>query len=254
MKTPELEIVRARRHSTLRRKNMMAKALWLVRFVLIVLIIFDVALVFLRVATYPSFLNWYGAASFEAEPLIALTFYALVLGMLPVVAPRVRSVQQALAIGAALGLIGGGLDIANLIVEDLLFLPQATVTIATLAGMLALFLTFTLAGFVATWRSGAFWHGVLSAIWSAVVAIVIAVTFGFLLLNIALPTLARDEVGDPDYARSGWRDPQAFAIANTFDAGLSHLVEGPVIAAILGSLGAGAGVVVAKRRKRVSAA
>jgi hypothetical protein len=63
----------------------------------------------------------------------------------------------------------------------------------------------------------------------------------------ALPTLAHGEIGDPDYVRSGWTDVRAFAIANTFDAGFTHLVEAPVIAATLGALGSGLGRLMAPR-------
>jgi hypothetical protein len=114
--------------------------------------------------------------------------------------------------------------------------------------MLLLFLLFGIAGFAGCRRARAFWPGVAAAIWGAMVAILIAVTFGFLLINIALPQLARDEIGDPDYARSGWTDPRAFAIASTFDNGFTHMTEAPIIAAVLGSLGSGVGVFSMRRR------
>jgi hypothetical protein len=207
----------------------------------------NAALVLLRVATYPTFLRWYGAAGYEAEALIGLAIYAVALAPLFYLVPRFKPLPVALAIGSAVGLVGGTFDIASQVIENQLFLPQSIVSIASLISMLTLFLAFAIAGYLGARRLAAFWPGVFAAIWSAVMAIAIAVTFGYLLLNIALPTLARDEMGDPDYIRSGWRDPQAFAIANTFDAGLTHLIEGPIIAVVLGSVGAGVGVVLDRR-------
>jgi hypothetical protein len=59
--------------------------------------------------------------------------------------------------------------------------------------------------------------------------------------------LAHGEISDPDYLRSGWTDVRAFAIANTFDAGFTHLVEAPVIAAVLGALGGGIALLTMRR-------
>jgi hypothetical protein len=79
------------------------------------------------------------------------------------------------------------------------------------------------------------------------IAILIAVSLGFLLMSVALPQLARAMIGDPDYLRSGWADPAAFAIANTLDNGFTHLIEAPIIAAILGSLGTALGLLTRQR-------
>jgi hypothetical protein len=139
----------------------------------------------------------------------------------------------------------------NVTLESLLSLPQAVVTVTTGIAMLSLFLSFGVAGFLGGRRAGSFGLGLGAAVWSAVVAILLAVTFGFVLINVALPTLAQNEIGDPDYARSGWTDMRAFAIANTFDAGFTHLVEAPIIAAVLGAAGSGLAGLGARRRPAV---
>src|SRR5260370_35820714 len=92
----------------------------------------------------------------------------------------------------------------NVTLESLLSLPQAVVTVTTGTAMLGLFLSFGVAGFLGGRRAGSFGLGLGAAGWSAVVAILLAVTFGFVLINVSLPKFAHDAIGDPDYARSSW--------------------------------------------------
>lgn len=209
----------------------------------------DLAQVAARVATYPSLLRWPGAGGYIAEPVASLAGYALVIVTLALVVRRVPALGNALWVGTVVGATGGLLEIVDISIESLLSLPQQTVSVVTFAAMVTLFMIFGVAGFVGASRARSFWMGVAAAIWSAMVAIMIAVTFGFLLINVALPQLARGMLGDPDYARSGWADPAAFAIANTFDNGLIHLLEAPIIATVLGSVGAGAALRMGWRRR-----
>jgi hypothetical protein len=48
-------------------------------------------------------------------------------------------------------------------------------------------------------------------------------------------------VDNPDFARSQWPDAKLFAIANSFDAGFSHLLGALLIGGIVGMLGASIG-------------
>jgi len=73
------------------------------------------------------------------------------------------------------------------------------------------------------------------------IGVLMTVTFGFLLGLAALPRLEYLLAGDADFARSGWQDLHAFALANQFDSGFSHLLGGLVIGAIVGTIGAAAG-------------
>lgn len=218
---------------------------------LLIVIGCDLGLIALRVATYQAFFSMPGALGYVIAPVVALAIYAVVFFTLPFLADRFPGVTTAVRVGTVAGLIGGALDIANITQESLLTLPQQIVALITLVAMLSLFLAFGVAGFLGGRSLGSFRLGVGAAVWSAIVAILIAVTFGFLIVNISLQKLARDEHGDPDYVRSGWTDVRAFAIANTLDAGVTHLVEGPVIAAVLGAAGSGIGQLGAKRRARL---
>ena len=127
--------------------------------------------------------------------------------------------------------------------------PQGVVSAVTGAAMLGLFLLWGAVGFVGARRLRSFRGGVLAAVWSAVPAMLLTLAFGFLLVNVSLTRLAHDEIGDPDYARSGWTDTRAFAIANSFDAGFTHLLEAPVLALVCGAAGSAAGRLGARRRE-----
>jgi hypothetical protein len=219
---------------------------------LLSLIAGDLVLLALRAASYRAFFLMPGALGYLLEPVVALAVYAAGVAALPFVAARVPDIPIALRVGVAVGLAGGAIEIASTATESLWALPQDVVATMTGTAMLALFLSFAVAGFVGSQRTGSFGLGVAAAIWSAMVAILLVVTFGFLLVNLALPQLARDETGDPDYLRSDWTDVRAFAVANTYDAGFTHLVEAPVIAALLGAAGSGIGR-LARRAERPTA-
>lgn len=216
---------------------------------LIVLIVCDLGLIVLRAASYPAFFAMPGALGYLIEPTAALSTYAIGICLLPYLIARTPAASAAVRIGAIAGLVGGAIAVASTALESLWMLPQRVVSVATGIAMLALFLTFGVAGFVGARRTDSLRFGLGAAVWSAVVAILIVVTFGFFLINTALPRLAQNETGDPDYLRSGWTDGRAFAIANTYDAGFTHLVEAPVIAAILGTAGSGAGRIASRRAR-----
>jgi hypothetical protein len=215
---------------------------------LLLLIGGDLGLIAVRLLHYPTFFSMPGALGYALTPLVALAVYAALIVVLPQAAARLPGAPAAVRVGIVIGLIGGGLELMSISIESLFMLPQRVVSVTSLIEMLILFLSFAVAGFVGSRRTGAFWLGIGTAIWSAMVAILVAVAFGFLLVNTSLSTLAHDEQGDPDYARSGWSDVRAFAIANTFDSGFTHLVEAPIIATLLGAAGSGLGQIGVRRR------
>ena len=210
----------------------------------------DLLLIAVRVARYPALFAMPGAFTFLIEPIVALIVYAVVAGALPWLTERIAHGPSALRIGALVGVIGGAIEVVSTALESLVSLPQTVVAVTTGVAQVSLFLLFAVAGFLGSRRTQRFWSGLSAAIGSAMVAIVIVVTFGFLLITTSLPTLAHNEIGDPDYLRSGWTDISAFAMANTFDAGFTHLVEAPIIASVLGAAGSGIGQ-IGRRNQQV---
>ncbi len=148
-------------------------------------------------------------------------------------AGRWQHLDEAVRLGTVAAGVGAAIEVADQLVENVLPLPQGAVSIVTGAAMVGLFLLWCVVGFVGARRTRTFSGGVQAAAWSVVPIMLLTLLCGFLLLNVSLAKLAHDETGDPDYQRSGWTDVRAFAIANTFDAGFTHLVEAPVLALFL---------------------
>jgi hypothetical protein len=70
------------------------------------------------------------------------------------------------------------------------------------------------------------------------VSVLLAVSFGFVLMFFAVPPL--DYVATwAEFQQSGWRDVHAFAIANSLEAGFTHLLTGLVLGSIFGAIGGG---------------
>jgi hypothetical protein len=208
----------------------------------------DLALVAVRAARYAAFFSQRGAVGYLLEPVVGLVVYAGVVALLAAIAARRAGVTQAVRLGTGGALIGGAIEVINQFAESVLVLPQGVVTAVTGAAMLGLFLLWGVVGFVGARRMRSFGRGLLAAVWSAVPAMLLTLAFGFLLVNVSLARLAHDEIGDPDYVRSGWTDTRAFAIANTFDAGFTHLLEAPVLALVFGAVGSAVGRVGVRRR------
>ena len=96
------------------------------------------------------------------------------------------------------------------------------------------------AGYQAARRTASLPMGIMAAVWAAMLTVLLTVTFGLALGFLALPHLTAMMIGDPDFARSGWLDARAFAIANQFDSAFSHLLGALIIGTAVGALGAGA--------------
>ena len=108
--------------------------------------------------------------------------------------------------------------------------------------LLGAFVLWGVAGFVGARQTDSLSPGIVAAIWSAMICVVVAITFGFLLTYTSLPTLERQLVADPDFLRSHWDDLRAFAIANSFDSAFSHLLGALLVSAVFGTVGSVAGI------------
>lgn len=143
----------------------------------------------------------------------------------------------ALRIGTAIGLCCGVLEIVHIGVEGFANLGARAQTISTGGFTLGLLLLWGTAGFLAVRHRPGSAPGWLAGGWSAVVGMLMAVTYGFSQLYWALSRLERQNVGSPDLIRSGWADLRAFTIADLFEAGFKILVIGPILGAVFGGLG-----------------
>ncbi len=203
-----------------------------VRLALLLGIILNLAMIGVRVFFYRPLLVMPGGLKFVIEPAVLLIVYALLVVWATSRADPLR--QRILQIGTPLGLLGGMVQIVHMLLENLVNFGAANGTV-TLSSMLLTFLLWGVAGYRASHTTKSIGLGALTGSWSALVTMLVAVTFGFALLYSSIPRL--DYVATwPEFQRSGWEDVHAFSIANTLDSGFSHLLIGPIVGVLFGGV------------------
>jgi hypothetical protein len=207
-----------------------------VRYALLALICVNVALVALNVALYPAFFAQAGALIYLLEPFPLLFTYALIA----LFTTRRNDPQPSMALRAGLlfGLFTGCLWLLNLTLETFTDLSGGVSILATAPFLLGGFLLWGIAGAVAAWRTGSISSGLLAAVWSAMICVLLTIAYGWALPLVALPRLQQQLANDPDFLRSHWTDLHAFVLANSFDAGFSHLLGALIVGLTLGAIGA----------------
>jgi hypothetical protein len=191
----------------------------------------DLALVIGRLLTF---------ATIAQMPGFPVTLGWLVLGFAAAAAFVIWASSSKLAdrdfrLPTAIGLAGGVMMVAHWALENFGARIGEDWRL-TVAVMLATFILWFSAG----WRAGRSQFtavsGAVAGCWAAIVSVTLAVTFGFagMYFNVPSPEYVATW---PEYIQSGWRDPQAFAVANIFDAATSHLVTALLLGTILGGVG-----------------
>lgn len=204
-------------------------------------------LIGVRVALYTPLLAQPGGATYILEPVVLLLAYAAIAWWITAYPTERRRI--AINFGVTFGLLTGALWMLNLAVETFTDLSGNLGILATAPFLLGGFALWGIAGFRAARQTNSLPHGLLAAVWSAMICALLTITFGFLLTFTSLPRLERNLTTDPDFLRSQWQDLHAFAIANSFDAAFSHLLGALIVSAIVGSLGAFVGTIVSPARK-----
>ena len=95
-------------------------------------------------------------------------------------------------------------------------------------------------------------HGLLTAIASAAVCMLIGVAGGIWLEMFIAPTNPAIVASWQEFKRSAWTDPAAFQIANTLDSAFGHLLLAPLVATIFGVIGCGLGRVLRTQSRSAS--
>ena len=214
------------------------------------LIAVSLVMIGIRVALYPPVLTQPGGTLSALAPAGALFAYAFLGGW---IAAKPRPGQATvLRTATAFGLVSGAVSVAHIAQETYVNLPPQQLAIVTWAFILTMFAPWALAGFVAARRAGRVALGLLAGLWSSMVCMVLTVTFGFGQLLTSLDRLQRQDVGSPDFLRSGWSDLRAFAIADIFEAGFWHLLIGPAVALLLAGAAASAARLPSWYKSRVA--
>jgi hypothetical protein len=208
-------------------------------FVLVVMIAASIAMAIAAVERSPGWVTHPGAAGILRAVWLALVVYAGAIVI--VVANRGAGWDVELRNAALFGTITGVLELINIALERS-GISDSFPAAFSLGSMLALFVLWGMSAARTARDLRRFRPGVIAAIISAGICMVIAVTGGFATeLFIAPP---RPDVISTwaEFGRSGWLDAHAFGITNTLDSGFTHLWMGPVIAVFVGSLGAWLGM------------
>ncbi len=209
------------------------------RYALLFSVALNLALIVARVLLYTSLLAQPNAQLFVLEPVVLLLIYAAIA--FAMTAKRDERWHTIRRVGTIIGLITGMMWIVNLSLETFSRFSGILVTAPFLLGA---FVLWGVAGGIGAWRTGAVFPGIAAAIMAAMICVLITVTYGFLLTYTSLPRLERDLTNSPDFLRSGWDDLRAFAIANTFDSGFSHLLGALCVGAVFGAIGSGVGLLL----------
>ncbi len=185
-----------------------------------------------------------GGFVYVVEATLPLLAYGLIFYRVPTL--RVMQGGTVLQVGTTVGIIGGTLQIIQLALENFGRRIGENSSV-TLAFMLSAFLIWGAAGFRVTRKTDEFKMGVIASCWGAMVSVLMAVTFGLALMTANIPSPAYVATWN-EFKQSGWSNAHAFAIANSLEAVLGHLVIGPVAGTLFGILGVVAAKLLPDRR------
>lgn len=202
---------------------------------LLVLVVASVAMAGHALYRYPALWLQPGASSYVLQAVGALLLYlaAIVWAM----GRRQPWWDVAFGVAAVFGSVSGGIEALNTASENGL-LPTVHGAALPLSLMLGLFLVWGIAGWRGARVLGSVRGGAVTAVLSAVVCMVVAVSAGFLVELLLSPQPPSVVATWAEYRRSGWTDARAFEIANTLDSAWTHLLLGPLVALIFGGVGA----------------
>lgn len=200
---------------------------------LLALVALNTAMIALGVARYPALFSQPGARTFVLEPVCTLAAYAVAIVWIA----RTRGAYwDTIRRNATLfGLVGGTFEILNIGIEN--GIPFAVHgPVLQIGFMLAIFISWGVAGFRTARSLTSFRAGVFAAVLSAGICMLIAVAGGVGIQFFLVPPEPAYVSTWEEFMRSGWTDARAFGVANTLDAGFTHLVIAPVVALLFGGV------------------
>jgi hypothetical protein len=172
-----------------------------------------------------------GGSRYTSKALVAITAYSLLV----VFIEKAFRSRAAYRIGAVLGALGGALQIIHMSLESfgshLGDTPWVTVSLMGLT-----FVVWAFAAVLVVLGGAPLREAVLAAALSGIVTMIIAVVFGLSLVWAGYPEAGYVATWS-EFRRSGWSDARCFAVANSFDALISHFVGGPLVGSVVGLFG-----------------
>lgn len=212
-------------------------------FILVVMIAASIGMAVAAVERSPGWNSHPAAVEILRNVWLTLAIYAGAIVV--VVAHRGEDWDEEMQSAAVFGSAAGLVEAVNIALESRSS-ASANGSGMQIFAMVVVFALWALAGGRTARDLGHFRPGLLAAVMSAGVCMVIAVTFGFALeLFISPPPPSLIETW-PEFYQSAWMDARAFGIGNTLNSGFTHLWMGPVIAMVVGALGAAIGTGIGK--------
>jgi hypothetical protein len=202
-------------------------------FALLGLIVINLGMIAVGVGRYPALLSQPGARTFVAEPIGVLVAYAIAV----VCIARTHGTywDGILSTAIIFGILAGTFEIINIGIEN--GIPFAFRGSALqIVFMLSIFTSWGIAGFRTARSLASIRAGLLAAVCSAGICMLIAVAAGFLIQFLLVSPRPEYVYTWSEFKRSGWTDPHAFEIANTLDSGFTHLIIAPVVALVFGGV------------------
>jgi hypothetical protein len=210
------------------------------------------ALALFGAATTPQFFAG-GLARWVGVPALLTMLAAYGVAVALGVPATARRAPEALAVAAPLGLAGGAVYVAEILLEYAVRPADNTVWGLTEFGLV--FASFLVAGGVSAWRTGRLGPAALAGLWTAVIsalcwyAVALAVFYAF--RGTAAQTAVFRAEGDyDDFRRSGMADFGVFMMQDFLGAGFFHLLLSPLFGTLLGGLGAAAGLIARRIQAR----
>jgi len=202
-------------------------------FALLASVAINLVMAALGVARYPAFFSQHGAHTFVLKPVCALLTYAVVIVF---IARRHGPYWDSILRAAMLfGGLTGTIEVINVGIEN--GIPFAVRgPVAGIGFMLTAFTIWGIAGFRTARSLRSTRAGLLVAVSSASICMLIAVAAGFIVQFLLAPPDPAYVSTWAEFQRSGWTDARAFGVANTLDSGFTHLVVAPIVALFFGGL------------------
>ena len=195
-------------------------------------ILANLAMIAVAVAQYPPFFYQPGARIFVLESTSVLLAYAV--AAVWVGRSKSASWDAILGVATLFGILGGIVEALNIVLENAI--PAIHTPAVPIAFMLVIFTSWGVAGFRAARSLNAVRAGVLAAVSSAAICMLIAVAAGFVIQFFAAKPEPAYISTWAEFKRSGWTDARAFGLANTLDSAFTHLVVAPGVALIFGGV------------------
>jgi hypothetical protein len=199
---------------------------------MLALILANLTMIAVAIAQYPAFFYQPGARIVVLESTSVLVAYAAAAVW---VGRRQGASWDAIRRLATLfGIFGGIAEALNIALEN--GIRAIHIPALPIAFMLVIFTSWGIAGFRAARSLNSVRTGVLTAVSSAAICVLIAVAAGFVIeFFVARPEPAYISTW-PEFKRSGWTDARAFGLANTLDSAFTHLLVAPGVALVFGGV------------------